>query len=320
MSDRINLAPLPTNYLTPKRRIFPELNDVPRCSSELLFIWEAIEMVGQALDADWDGTELKAHHWPLSPHDGDKQAGDSPRRASATLSRGPNIPRPYSTYVDSNGVRRLVGDTVTSSAPEVSEESWAEAIRIRSRVYEEALQSEQQAWERNQAAVKRLRAACDWLDVRLRDDVLKGWTRLVCVASPPEMMTADQWFCDTFKERFVPGQYKRWCQSPLMQRDAYIFIDRATLEAALHVQAEPVVAGLDMNTLSPFLRLAIRVAHDLNISETNHGVKKEVVQDEIERLMVEYGLSDGDLGRTAKEYLATFVRWPKAKQGRALKE
>jgi hypothetical protein len=290
-------------YETPRNPLFPTDRPWPKCSSSEMFIWEAINHAGShVLGAEWEGSEMDALDWPISP----KRALEAARERRRK-----------------NWEAIKASSTVRNTAPAVppinASKHYDQHLIARSRhAFQLRLGAEQSAWETNQAAVARIRRASDWLEQRFRDGIIKTFTRFTKLAAAPHEMPASEWFCDdTFTLRVLPGQYKRWYYQPqARQYDVYIFVERASLDAALKIVAEPSVTGMDMDSLSPFLRLALRVAREKNITADNTGGKKQVLIDAIAELKAEYGLED-DLGKVATENLATFIRWPDAKKGRA---
>ena len=222
---------MPSLALSP---LFPPLKARPKCPTAKLFIWDAIEVTGRAMFGDeWTGKEKQALDWPRSPESG--HATDYKPRHAVRRPMRELLPQHDQHFVD-----------------------WkAHQLQL-------SMTDQQQKWEENQQLVKRIQSAADWLEERFLDGKIFIWTRYVDFAADFELMPPGEWpSVDAFKSHIRPGKYDRWIESPnSIQCSAYIFVDRASLEAELAslAHASLTVSDIDLTAMPEPLKIAIRIA------------------------------------------------------------
>jgi hypothetical protein len=284
--------------------LFPNLAEWPKCSSSLVFIWEALNIAGKAIHGDgWSGAELDVLDWPISPRD---QLIAARRSEAEQRLRAPKNIYPASRP----GIRRSREIEYRESYSEHMKDWWAQKLRP--------------SWERNHSALDRLHRTAEWLHTRFREGEIGSSTRFVAGGGDPVPIPPSEWFCEgAFLKRFVPGRYDRLLPRLSRVVAVYIFVDRSDLERAIAALALPQVvmsgtspAGLDVESLSPYLRLALFLAEKFQ----NYTGKKQSILDEINVCAERFGLDNATLGKEAREHLATFIRDPKYRLGRALKD
>jgi len=271
------------DYETPRSPLFPVIDPIPRCSSAELFIWEALDNVGRVLHgSDWTGVELRALDWPVSPDDGVKAAKLGRSKKAEDLLTYHRI-RPV---IQARGFNRPEDGEVGATTPvQQNDHVFRRAVYLRTMAADAAAAREQVAWEANQKARERLFVVVDWLERRFRDGIIKTYSRLVRTAAEPLEMPPSEWFVDNaFKDRFAPGQYRRWYYHPQVQQyDVYIFVHRAELEQAIALlpAGTPALGSVDLALLSPYLRFAIAFAQRYG-DNVNVWSKESVIEQIIE--------------------------------------
>lgn len=231
----------------------------PKCSSSLVFLWEALLIAGRAkFGADWTGQELNVLDWPVSPNsDSERQVEQEKKLAAQTRpalklgSRSPPVPGSILLHED------------------FSSHVWAQRLYVYTR-------TQQIAWEANRSALARLRETSQWLHDQFRNSLIPTFAREVGTPSEPVALPPNEWYCEnTFASRFATGQYKRWLHQPSRLTAVYIFVDHAALEAAISTlpNANAVFTTADLLNCSPYLRFA--VAFSLKHCREIHGWPRE---------------------------------------------
>lgn len=255
----------------------------PAAESSKIFILGAVAAAGAALHGEnWTGREPVALRWPESPKD--------------ALARSR---KPIPTSISSN---RL---PLPRKTPKDLEAEDADAIK------------RQVAWVENGLAVARLMRAVNWLAQRCRDGDLKPYAR---PASGGEVMPmlASEWNIDDPFEQFVMkgGNRRRFISggyaSPPME--SFVFFDRTELQEVLarEAGAKLEIGTVDLSRLSPFLRLAVRVAIEQGYFSDSATPKIAARAYQIEVLWNEY-LPGVPFSPSAAEQLARFIGFPDAK-------
>jgi hypothetical protein len=104
----------------------------------------------------------------------------------------------------------------------------------------------------------------------------------------------------------------------------YLFVNALDLARVFPIIGAPThrVGDVSMDQLSPYLQLAITVAIDREITESNPATT-EGLASELEQRAAEFGLSfggtrDDDLSRSFATEIAKAIRWPSARAGRGM--
>ena len=122
--------------------------------------------------------------------------------------------------------------------------------------------AEQLAWVENQQARNRLSGAVEWLAQRCRDGELVAYAR-PSVVGALYPMPAWEWNAENTLQRYViEGTCQRYFPEVGQTWSAYVFFDRAAVEAATATlaNAPALVSTLDLQRLSRYLRLAVNLA------------------------------------------------------------
>ncbi len=245
------MTPGSAPYQTARRRYFPPIPAWPKLSSDKVFVWEALFLVGKAIFGDdWTESEWKALDWPTAPEVGvalaKKRANDAVRSKA---------PQPTS----GRGVRFEFQPAPDSSMSQQHEH----VIARREHVIKRLVDIEQAAWNENEKAIARIKRASDWLDERFRDGKIKTFTRFVSTAGAPLDMPPSEWFCDdALNKRIRPGQYDRWYYTAQPSKHpVYIFVDRAGLEVEIATlsHATLLVKNTDLTQLPAPLKMAVNL-------------------------------------------------------------
>lgn len=232
-------APGDAPYQTVRRQFFPPMVTRPKLSSDKLFVWDAVFLVGPCLLGDeWTGQEPDALDWPTSPEEGEEAENRRVKdvRAQAIV----------------RGQRTGIQQALPPERPDRNSTSDRELIV-----------AEQKLWNENQLALARIKRAADWLDDRFRNGVVRTYTKPVNRAVDPQNMPPSEWFCDdALNFRIRQGWYERRDENQPNAHAVYIFVNRADLdrEIAALAHAPLKVADVDLSRLPPALRLAVDLA------------------------------------------------------------
>lgn len=146
----------------------------------------------------------------------------------------------------------------------------------------------QPLWEENLAAAKRLADCFEWLAQCCRDGELQTFARLT-KGGDLYPVNAEEWNVDSPLAEFVieGGPLRRF--SELGYRGgpfaSYLFFDKEELSAFLakRLDAKTTVSETDLSRLSPYLRLAVRVALERSYFDRSSCETKDVREAEIRR-------------------------------------
>jgi len=215
----------------------------PKAASTKCSFLQAVATVGFAkFGTAWSGEELHATYWPDQPIELERRRSEDAHRrrsspvAPVSLIRYPQpAPKPLAD-IDPEKLATLRAQSIAR---------------------------QQEAWERNQEALQRLRFSVDWLAQQCRDGVLKSFWRLEAGGDLGEMSAGD-WNIDHPLSEFArKGGYDRWFVSAQSRkRFVYIFFDRDELERAVAVFAHSASAipPAQLGRLSPYLQFAVKLA------------------------------------------------------------
>jgi hypothetical protein len=204
----------------------------PKSQSRFVFIFEAINLVGEALHLKtWSGNEIAVVEWPLSP---------------VVRRENEKKPRPLTVQ-------------------EYNRRHKPQPRRYQEHVLDFKAAQLEPIWEENKQATSRLLDCVEWLAQRCRDGELTPFAR---PSSGGEVMPveANEWNIDDPLQHFVVkgGSRRRFVHNgyatPLM--DSFAFFDRENLREVLGRQPDaPLIVGhADLSRLSPYVRLAVHVA------------------------------------------------------------
>lgn len=230
----------------------------PKAPSRFVFIFEAINLAGSALFGDkWTGNELAVVKW-----------GESPQAQIERLRQAPPI-----------------GGGATGSYDSYSTRTQRRLPPL-AHVYEYWARKRQPLFEENNRATERLLDCVDWLAQHCRDGELKSFARLLDGGSLMEMR-AEEWNIDQPLSAFVvQGGGLRRCYELGMRSGPFqtlAFFDRQELLEALKREPDaPLIVGeADLSRLSPYLRLAVRVALEQGYFSKDECETREVREAEV---------------------------------------
>lgn len=224
----------------------------PKAESSKIFIFETICIVGQAkFGSDWTDAGLQALDWPVSPRQAHERS-----LLPASVNSGGGAPggRPMPSIARRPSATNLgsLSELILKDANSHVYAYWTEG----------RVSAEQATWAENQKARERLFDAFEWLAQRCRDGEIIAHARLARGGSLFPMKSSE-WNVENALQHFVSeGSFKRYFPEFNQSCTAYAFFDRAEIENAVAVfaNAPATVSNLDLQSLSPYLRLAVKIA------------------------------------------------------------
>lgn len=221
----------------------------PKADSSKAFILEVICIVGGAkFGAEWTGREVQAQDWPLQPQEAHDRS-----LSRAMLNSGGGAPgsRPRSLHQSNNPLLEQLAKTPDAHVRDYRAERTRQLVR-----------AEQADWVENQQARDRLSATVEWIAQRCRDGELIGYVRLVA-GGTLYPMEPSEWNVENALQKFVcEGSFKRYFRGAAQPWTVYAFFDRAAVEKATATlaNAPAFLSDLDLQRVSPYLRMAVKLA------------------------------------------------------------
>jgi hypothetical protein len=172
------------------------------------------------------------------------------------------------------------------------------------------VRSEQLAWTENQKAFDRLSDSFEWLAQRCRDCDIVAYARLE-VGGALYPMTPFEWNVEGALEHFVSkGSFKRFFPQFKQAWSAYVFFDRNELirVAGTLSGASAIVSDVDLESVSPYLRFAVRLAVAKGYAKPG-AVTADARRADIEEKWKD-AFPDVPLSGKLREALTTLTGWP----------
>jgi len=235
--------------------LLADRNKWPKAASRARFIWEAIEMIGQAkFGSTWDGSELHARAWRNAPAALLREERDRQREAEQSVSEL------FEQFDLSQ--RRPARSVICRPNPNHDQHVKARGFHLEELRLEAELPSLVAIWDQDQPAFGRLLSASEWLAQQCRDGLIDSFA---LITEPRDWGTIDpvEWFTrDVIGDIVSKGGWRREIPSGF----AYVFIDGATLERALVAleHSVPKVSDVDLSAFSPRLQVAVALARKWN--------------------------------------------------------
>jgi len=236
------------SFLQPQKRYLRDLPEMPKCASTHVFLWEALNLCGQALlGEDWTGDELNAISWPTSPI--------TEREAQKRKPTSAPPPPP---------INRRVNPDANQSLPPWMLENPQQQQHVLDWKLHSLFEHHQARWEANQAAIRRMQQAVDWLHKKFRDGEIATFSRFETGGLDLLPLEPSDWFVENVLDnRFRQGGYKRiFLSKPATAHDVFIFVNKASLEREISTlpHTSLSISGTDISNLSPYLRFAVAFA------------------------------------------------------------
>jgi hypothetical protein len=242
----------------------------PVAASDVVFIWEAIDLAGKATFGDrWTGRELQAQYWPVSPAKAlHRQRGEVlvDQLLAAAI---PRLRKPAPNF-------QRLSTAISNQQPKFSEHVllWR---AVRAYNHETAAAAEEDThWEDNRLSLDRLSAVVEWFGRKCRDQQIRCFTRIT-EGGALRVMPANDWNAEpTLSARISLGGWSRpriidpkdYAGRLVAIHDEpkpellYIFVDRESLSQAVSSlkHAPMVVTERDLAALPEPLKIAIAIA------------------------------------------------------------
>lgn len=274
----------------------------PKADSGKCSIFEAIVLVGRAkFGPAWTNTELGALHWAEQPAEAEAR-----RVAISKLPLRKPPPIVHSPY--SRTSRMIVPVDKDHRSHVLARER-----HFANLAHQAAVEQEQRQWEANNLAFSRLSGVVDWLAQQCRDGSLRTFYRFATGGALFEMAPSD-WNVDRPLQMFVAdGGYKRWFvnNGNSNQWPVLIFLDRDQLTKAVAAfsHAPETIAVAALERLSPYLKLAVRLALAKGYCSPDAADTQPVREAEVAAAW-DAALPGVPLSKTAVEAIAKVMGFP----------
>jgi len=289
------MKPTEPAYKTPREPLldpkFASSEGWPKAQSSKMSIFEAVLVVGAAkFGEEWTGTELQALRWPVEPKEAHRLSRE---RSERMVSKAPSPPDRLSRFQDEGRPKVLFGPDA---------HVWA----YREEQLNVLVREEQNAWVQNHVACERLVSTVEWLAQQCRDERLIAYARPSAVGALYPMK-AIEWNRENPFDWFVrKGTFNRYFADYQQTWDCYVFFDRTELLNAVATlsHAPTMVQQVDLGSLSPYLRLAVKLALSKGYTSRDAAETQNIREAEVEaawdEAMPDIPRSNNAIGAIAK--------------------